>query len=115
VTIDGYQYLIVLGACLVLTAPLEMFGEGVYRQLRRAAAAILPVAVVFVVWDLLAILGDVWRYNPRYVTGLELGPVPLEELLFFIVIPLCGLLTYSAVSTILTWLSRRRTEREASR
>ena len=27
--------------------------------------------------------------------------MPLEELLFFIVIPLCGLLTYNAVTTIL--------------
>jgi lycopene cyclase domain-containing protein len=115
VTIDGYQYLIVLGACLVLTAPLEVFGAGVYRQLRRAAVAVLPVAAVFVAWDLLAILGDVWSYNPRYITGVHLGPIPLEELLFFVVIPLCGLLTYSAVSTILAWLSRRRSEREVSR
>ena len=32
--------------------------------------------------------------------------VPIEEVLFFIVIPICGLLTYSAVSTILGWLRR---------
>lgn len=113
--IDGYQYLILLGACLVLTAPLEVFGDGVYRQLRRTAAAILPVAAVFIVWDLLAILGDVWSYNPKYVTGLHIGVFPVEELLFFIVIPLCGLLTYSAVSTILGWLARRRSEEGANR
>ena len=114
-TIDRYQYLIVLGACLILTAPLEIFGAGVYRQIRRAAAAILPVAAVFVAWDLLAIVGDVWSYNPQYVTGIGVGVVPLEELLFFIVIPLCGLLTYSAVTTILAWASRRRTDREVNR
>lgn len=114
-SIDPYQYLILLGACLVITAPLEAFGAGVYRQLRRTAAAILPVAAVFVLWDLLAILGDVWSYNPRYVTGVDIGPIPLEELLFFLVIPLCGLLTYSAVSTILAWVSKRRPEREVSR
>nr|CAB94796.1 lycopene cyclase [Mycolicibacterium aurum] len=94
--------------CLAITAPLEVFGDGVYRQLRRAAAAILPVAAVFVLWDLLAILGDVWSYNPQYVTGFHIWVFPIEELLFFIVIPLCGLLTYSAVSTILAWVARRR-------
>ena len=34
--------------------------------------------------------------------------MPIEEVLFFIVIPLCGLLTYNAVDTILTRLRRPR-------
>ena len=105
---DRWQYLIVLGACLLITAPLEFFGDGVYRQARRAAFAVLPVAAVFVVWDAVAIAADVWTYNPRYVTGIELpAAIPLEELLFFIVIPLCGLLTYNAVDAILTYLRKR--------
>jgi hypothetical protein len=57
----------------------------------------------------------VWSYNPRYVMGIDLGIIPVEELMFFVVIPLCGLLTFSAVSTILAWLSRRRTSRTVSR
>jgi lycopene cyclase domain-containing protein len=113
--IDAYHYLILMGACLALTAPLEVFGDGVYRQLRRTAAAILPVAAVFVLWDMLAILGDVWSYNPQYVTGFHIGVFPVEELLFFIVIPLCGLLTYSAVSNILAWVARRRSDQEVKR
>lgn len=106
---DRWQYLIVLAACLAITAPLEIFGDGVYRQVGRAAKAVLPVAAVFVAWDVLAILGDVWTYNPRYISGFELpADIPIEEVLFFIVIPLCGLLTYNAVSTILDLRKRRR-------
>ena len=109
---DRWQYLIVLGACLLITAPLEIFGEGVYRQARRAAFAVLPVAAVFVVWDAIAIAAHIWTYNPRYVTGIELpAGIPLEELLFFIVIPLCGLFTYNAVDTILTYLRTKRRAR----
>ena len=105
---DRWQYLIVLGACLLVTAPLEVFGRGVYRQVRRAAFAILPVAAVFVVWDAVAIAAQIWTYNPKYVTGVQLpADIPLEELLFFIVIPLCGLFTYNAVDTILTYLRKR--------
>ncbi|MGZ6777620.1 MAG: lycopene cyclase domain-containing protein [Mycobacterium sp.] len=105
---DHWQYLIVLGACLLITAPLEIFGEGVYRQARRAAFAILPVAAVFVVWDAVAIAAHIWTYNPRYITGITLpADIPIEELLFFIVIPLCGLLTYNAVDTILTYLRKK--------
>ena len=109
---DRWQYLIVLCACLVITAPLEILGEGVYRQARRAALAVLPVAAVFVVWDAVAIAAHIWTYNPRYVTGIELpADIPIEELLFFIVIPLCGLFTFNAVDTILTYLKKRRRAR----
>jgi lycopene cyclase domain-containing protein len=112
---DHWQYLIVLGACLLITAPLEMFGEGVYRRARRAAFAVLPVAAVFVVWDAVAIAANVWRYNPKYVTGIELpAHIPIEELLFFIVIPLCGIFTYNAVDTILTRL-RKKTDARSER
>lgn len=99
---DHWQYLIVLAACLLITAPLEFLGSGVYRHARRAAYAVLPVAAVFIVWDAVAIAADVWSYNPRYITGLHLpGAIPIEEVLFFLVIPLCGLLTYTAVEGIL--------------
>jgi lycopene cyclase domain-containing protein len=112
---DRWQYLIVLAACLLITAPLEMFGPGVYRQAWRTAGAVLPVAAVFVIWDAVAIAAHVWTYNPQFVTGFELPfHIPVEELLFFIVIPLCGLLTYNAVDTILTYVQKLRDRSEQS-
>jgi lycopene beta-cyclase len=62
----------------------------------------LPV-MVFVVWDVVAIRRRVWWYNERYVTGwqLPLG-LPVEELAFFIVIPVVGLLTFEAVRHVLS-------------
>ena len=108
---DHWHYLIVLGACLLITAPLELFGRGIYRQPRLLLGALLPVAAFFLAWDVIAIAADVWWYSPRYILGLRLpGDVPLEEVLFFLVVPLCGLLTYSAVDSILSAVSRRRTE-----
>jgi lycopene cyclase domain-containing protein len=99
---DRWQYLIVLGACLVITAPLEFFGTGVYRQPWRTAKAIAPVAAVFLLWDVVAIAAHVWTYNQMYITGFRLpGDIPIEEMLFFVVIPLCGLLTYNAVNAML--------------
>lgn len=104
---DRWQYLIVLGACLLCTLPLELYGTGVYRQPRRLAAAVLPVALVFLIWDAIAVAADVWWYNPRYILGIVApGNLPLEELLFFVVIPICGLLTYSAVTAMLPVMRR---------
>lgn len=104
---DRWQYLLVLAACLAITAPLELFGSGVYRHPRRVLTAVLPVAAVFLIWDEVAAVTNVWTYDSRYISGLTIPVgVPIEEVLFFVVIPLCGLLTYNAVSTILDRISR---------
>ena len=105
---DRWQYLILLGLCLLVTAPLELFPPGVYRQPRRVVRAVAPVAAVFLVWDAVAIAAGVWTYNPKYITGIHVPfRIPIEEVLFFVVIPLCALLTYNAVSAILGRGGRR--------
>ncbi|QUR66378.1 lycopene cyclase domain-containing protein [Mycobacterium spongiae] len=105
---DRWQYLLVLAACLAITAPLELFGSGVYRHPRRLARAVLPVAVVFLIWDMVAVAGKVWTFDASYISGLRIPfGVPIEEVVFFLVIPVCGLLTYNAVSTILDWRNHR--------
>ncbi|MCE9514345.1 MAG: lycopene cyclase domain-containing protein [Mycobacterium sp.] len=105
---DTWQYLLLLAGCVLITAPLELLGEGVYRQPVRLLRAMMPVVTAFLIWDAIAISLHVWSYNPRYVSGIDVPFMPLEELLFFIVIPVCGLLTYNAVTTILEMLSRWR-------
>ena len=98
------SYLLVLLACLVGTAPLELFlGTRVYARWRRLALTLLPVVVVFVVWDLLAIRAGHWDYDPAQTTGIALGDLPLEELLFFLVIPVCAVLTLEAVRAVKGW------------
>jgi lycopene cyclase domain-containing protein len=98
---DRWQYLLLLGGCVLITLPLEFFGDGVYRQPMRLLRSLAPVLVAFFVWDAIAIALHVWHYNPKYVSGITVPFMPLEELLFFVVIPLCGLLTYSAVNAVL--------------
>lgn len=104
---DRFQYLLLLGGCLVVSLPLELvLGARVYRRIRLAALAVIPVVIIYSVWDLVGIWREHWSYNPRFVTGWHLpGRMPVEELLFFVVVPLCGLLTFEAVGAI---LHRRR-------
>ena len=102
---DHYQYLLAMACCLVATAPLEPLGARVYRQPARLARAVLPVAVAFLAWDAIAISAGVWTYNPRYVTGLRLPlRIPVEELVFFLVVPVCAILTYGCVQALLARL-----------
>lgn len=107
---DHYQYLALMAGCLLITLPLEfVFSAKVYRRPKMLLAAMIPVVVVYSVWDILGIWRGHWSYNPDYVTGIQLPfRMPLEELVFFVVIPICGLLTYEAVGTVLTWVRRWR-------
>ena len=111
---DRYQYLLLMAGCLLITLPLEfVLRARVYRRPVRLLAALLPVVIVFSVWDVVGIVRDHWTYAPEYTTGILLPlEMPLEELVFFVVIPICGLLTYEAVGTVLGWLRRWR-ERDA--
>lgn len=99
-----FAYLLVLAFCLIGTAPLEVvLGTRVYARWRRLGLTLLPVLAVFVTWDVLAIRAGHWDYDPEQVTGVQLGGLPLEELLFFLVIPVCAILTLEAVRAVRGW------------
>jgi lycopene beta-cyclase len=103
-----FEYLALLCACLLITLPLEfVFEARVWRRPRRALLAVAPVVLVFGTWDAIAVALGHWWFNPRFVTGVTIPPgLPLEELAFFVVIPMCGLLTYEAVKTLGRWVGR---------
>ena len=97
-------YLVVLAVCLVATLPLELVLHArVYSRPRRLVLTLLPVVAVFVGWDVLAIRAGHWGYDPRQTTGVRFGNLPLEELAFFLVIPICSILTLEAVRAVKGW------------
>lgn len=104
-----YEYLILMAACVAITLPLEfLLRARVYRRLPLMLPSVGVVVVVFGLWDLLGIVRDHWTYNPEFITGIHLGPMPLEELVFFVVISLCALLSYEGVSTVLRFFANRK-------
>jgi len=92
-------YLAVLAGCLLGAVWLEpVLRVGVLRQWRRLLLTLLPVVLVFGGWDVAAIAAHHWSYDRAQTTGVLLpGRLPLEELLFFIVIPVCAILGFEAV------------------
>ena len=94
-----FTYLGILAACVLGTLPLEfLLHARVYARWPRLVLTLVPVVLVFGTWDIAEIHAGAWSYDPRYIVGVDLpGRLPLEELLFFVVIPICGVLTYEAV------------------
>jgi lycopene cyclase domain-containing protein len=98
-------YVGVLAACLAGTSWLEIaLHTRVYRRWCRLLLTLLPVLVVFVSWDAYAIAHGQWTFDESRTTGVLLpGRVPLEELLFFLVIPICTVLSFEAVRSVRGW------------
>ena len=96
---DRFQYLGLMLACLLATLPLELvLGARVWRRPARTAKAIAPAFALFVGWDLWASHRGTWQFSDRYTVGVRLpGGMVIEELVFFLVVPMCALLTLEAV------------------
>ena len=95
-------YLALLAGCLAVTAPLELLLRvRVYARWRRLLVTAAPGFVVFVGWTLYAIARGHWRYDAAQILGLRFpGGLPVEEALFFLVVPLCAVLTLEAVARV---------------
>ena len=96
-------YLSVLAGCLAAAVWLEpIFKVNVFRRWRRVLLTLVPVVVVFVLWDLAAIAAGHWTFDPEQTTGVLLpGGLPVDEVLFFLVVPLCAVLGFEAVRAVL--------------
>jgi lycopene cyclase domain-containing protein len=98
-------YLALLAGCLVVTAPLEIvLRVRVYARWRRLLLALVPEFVVFVAWVLYAIAAGHWDYSAARTLDVRLpGGIPVEEVLFFLVVPVCAVLAFEAVRTVTGW------------
>jgi lycopene cyclase domain-containing protein len=97
-------YLALLAGCLVVTAPLEVvLRVRVYARWRRLLIALVPQLVVFLAWEAYAIAHSHWGYDRAQVLPVRIGGMPLEELLFFLVVPVCAVLALEAVRKVTGW------------
>ena len=58
-----------------------------YKNWPFLLPSILLVALFFICWDEWFTKMGIWGFNPKYIQGIYGGHLPLEEILFFIVIP----------------------------
>jgi lycopene cyclase domain-containing protein len=101
--VQQFGYLAMLAFVLLASGWIEfVFKANLRKRIRRVALAILPVALVFIIWDWFATLAGHWSFDYEQTLGI-IGPfgLPLEEYLFFLVIPLAALWTLEGVRYVL--------------
>ena len=97
-----FGYLAMIAFTIVGSFWLEIFLKvGVLRRIKRALLSIATIAAIFIVWDLYAISRGHWHFDSEQIIGLKTpGGIPLEELLFFTVVPLAAIMTIEAVGVV---------------
>ena len=59
-------------------------------------AMLLP-AILYIIWDSYFTSKGVWSFNTDCVTGTNIAGLPIEEVLFFFVVPYCCVFIYECV------------------
>ena len=91
-------YFLILG-CTLAGPLLLSFDRKVafYKKWKRLFPAMVLPAVFYVAWDIYFTSKGVWSFNEAYITGAKLFNLPVEELLFFFVVPYCAVFIYECI------------------
>jgi lycopene cyclase domain-containing protein len=68
------------------------------KQWKFLFPAMLLTMGLFIPWDMAKTYLSVWGFNPRYLLGIYIGNLPIEEWMFFIAIPYACLFTYHSLN-----------------
>ena len=71
------------------------------KKWRYLWAAILIPGAIFLLWDEWFTQLGVWGFNELYHSGIYIGSLPIEEILFFICIPYACVFTYEALNYLI--------------
>ncbi len=69
-----------------------------YKIWKYLFPAILITATFFIVWDNYFTIYGVWSFSEKYTTGVKFLSLPIEEVMFFILIPYCCVFIYEALN-----------------
>jgi lycopene cyclase domain-containing protein len=70
----------------------------IHKRVKALFLSIIPIAIIYLGWDALAIRDANWKFDQNLILDKYfLFHIPIEEVFFFLVVPLASILTIEAV------------------
>lgn len=69
-----------------------------YEKWKYIFPGLFITGLLFLIWDYLFTVYEVWSFNPAYIMGLNILDLPLEEILFFITVPFSCIFIYECLN-----------------
>ena len=69
-----------------------------YKFFKQIAASLSLIGFFFIIWDIYFTKIGVWGFDKKHHSSIMLSNLPLEEVLFFLVIPFVCVFTYFVLS-----------------
>ena len=93
-----YTYLLINIFTIILPL-LQSFEQRLrfWKKWKYFFPAMIFTSFFFLVWDYIKTSYGVWSFNDKYITGIKMGVLPIEEILFFITVPYACTFIYEAV------------------
>jgi lycopene cyclase domain-containing protein len=77
-------------------------------QTRHLLVGTLFMMSLFIPWDVVKTASGVWGFNQDYLVGPSLWGLPLEEWLFFIIVPWATFFIYEVLQLFVPWTQSKR-------
>lgn len=104
-----YTYFLILAASIAGPFALS-FDKKVafYKKWKYVFPAMLLPCVAYICWDMYFTALGVWSFNEAYITGIKIYNLPIEEVLFFLIVPYCCLFIYECIKCYLPNISNKK-------
>jgi lycopene cyclase domain-containing protein len=69
-----------------------------YKHRQALFLSIILIVVIFGMWDVYATYRGHWHFDQASVWKVRIINLPLEEVLFFVIIPFCSIFTWEVLN-----------------
>lgn len=79
-----------------------------YTYFKSLFKAVLPISFLFIIWDIFFTSKKIWGFNPTYISKISVVNLPIEEVLFFILVPFACLFIYEVLKSYFPNISTQK-------
>lgn len=102
---DHFSYLVVILFIAICACGVNLsFRLRIGEHWREVLKTQLVMLALYLTWDTWAIAKKSWFFDHHQIVNIDVLPkVPMEEFLFFIVVPIVTILSYQALLKLTKW------------